>query len=94
MFCFLPRRIKNAKNMIRYQKATRIELTKADIDEIEQVKKDLMSAHDKNKQQSTDQPDDVVPVVINAKKKQDEVKRRLGFTPQTVENDGTSGIHF
>lgn len=85
--------------MLRHHKPTRIELKKSDLDDYYKKKQEDAAA--KLAQQSADdsQMSDNIPnagpsTSSNPKARQAEIRRRLGFTPDIVPNDGTTGIHY
>ena len=79
--------------MLRYQKPTRIELKKADIDSFEQKRKEeLQITQDSESILSSTKTEAVPPV--SPKLRQIEIRRRLGFTPDVVANDSATGIHY
>ena len=86
--------------MIRYQKPTRIELKKSDVEEFEKKRRDELLA--KSEQDAETRVFRLVGGVGNIQQlcppdqnqKRDEIRRRLGFSPEMVGSDGTAAIHI
>merc|ERR1712062_486227 len=76
--------------MLRYQKPTVIEVKKADVDELLQKRREVIAKSPN--EMSMCQPS--LPSTSSPKFRQAEIRRRLGFSPDVVPNDGTTGIHF
>jgi len=85
--------------MLRYHKPTRIELKKTDLDDFERKKAEYQ------KQQQHQQTTEKLPLAEISQAdtttapptptaRQTEIRRRLGFTPEAVPSDGTTGIRF
>ena len=83
--------LQSNKRMLRYQKPTLIELKKSDVDELLQKRRDVI-AKSPNEISMCQQP--VLPSTSSPKLRQAEIRRRLGFSPDVVSNDGTTAIHF
>ena len=77
--------------MLRYQKPTVIEIKKSDVDELLQKRREVI-AKSPNEISLCQQPS--LPSTSSPKFRQAEIRRRLGFSPEVVPNDGTTGIHF
>ena len=95
--------------MLRYHKPSRIELKKSDLDDLERKKADdekkRLEATEKLPLVDITQNDSSLGVLPNISAaapptmrsraiRQNERRRRLGFTPESVANDGTTGIRF
>lgn len=78
--------------MLRYQKPTVIELKKIDVDELEKKRREGKTP--KSDMLSDSQTTQIPNVTTSPKFRQAEIRRRLGFSPEVVANDGTTGIHF
>lgn len=84
--------------MLRYNKPSRIELKKSDLDDLErkkiedQKKEKVVSKLPLADVTQNDSMTTSAPLASRAR--QTEIRRRLGFTPEAVPNDGTAGIRF
>jgi len=86
--------------MIRYNRPTRIDLKKSDLEEYEKKKQEEELTRQAMDDQSAahhmdygDQ-DQASPLQQDAQRKRAEIRRRLGFSPSFVASDGNSGIHI
>ena len=76
--------------MLRYQKPTVIEVKKSDVDDLLQKRREVIAKSPN--EMSMCQPS--LPSTSSPKFRQAEIRRRLGFSPEVVPNDGTTAIHF
>ena len=81
--------------MLQYSKPTHIELKKTDIEDFERKRtEDLKQQRTAEKLPLADISKVESAPPPTGKARQTEIRRRLGFTPEAVANDGTTGIRF
>lgn len=88
--------------MLRYHKPSRIELKKSDLDDFERKKVEDQKKLAAEKLPLADVTQDSsiagggisTAAPVKGRARQTEIRRRLGFTPESVANDGTTGIRF